>query len=444
MGKSLVAFLQNNKIEAEIVVPGDKSISHRALIFSALANGVSKISGLLEGEDILRTVESLRMMGVEINKVLDVWQINGVGIAGLREADNVLYMGNSGTSTRLLIGLVSTLGFTTFFTGDASIRKRPMGRIFDPIKKFGAKVISTASNNLPVAIIGAKEAIAIDYKMTIASAQQKTALMLAALNASGTTNIIEPNKCRNHTEIMAKYLGIDITTEEINAGSGTKISVNSSYGFDANNFSIPGDISSAAFIIVATLIIPGSKVRINNVGLNPTRDGIIKVLKNMGGNINISNVRTNLGEKIVDLEIEYSKLKGVVVDSSLAPFMIDEYPILAVAASHAEGVTIMKGLEELKVKESNRFNAIIEGIAKCGVKVSSDFQEITIVGGINMPIDIVEIKTNLDHRIAMSFLIMGFTLKNGLRIDDYSVIDTSFPEFIKIFIKFGFSFKKDL
>jgi len=436
----LISSLTTNALRGEITIPGDKSISHRALIFSALANGISNISGLLEGEDVLRTAKALEQMGARINRLENnIWQVNGVGYCGLREPDDVLLMGNSGTSTRLLMGLVSSLNFTTFFTGDDSLRKRPMKRVFEPLKDIGATIIARSGDLLPATIIGTDEPMAITYQMKVASAQVKSAIMLAALNILGTTTIIEPELCRDHTEIMMKYLGLDVKVEEFN--DGRKITVNGCNDFDAKDFVVPGDISSAAFIIVAALIIPNSKIRINNVGVNPLRDGIITTLKEMGGNIELINQRLVGGEKVADILVEYSQLKGIEVPASRAPSMIDEYPILSVAAANAEGITKMNGLAELKVKESNRLKAIADGLIECGVEAKIGDDSLEVIGGIKEQQNIAQIKTHLDHRIAMSFLIMGLKMKNGLKIDDSEMIKTSFPNFMQIFSSFGVEFK---
>jgi 3-phosphoshikimate 1-carboxyvinyltransferase len=419
-------------LHGQINVAGDKSISHRALIFGALANGISNVTGLLEGEDVLRTATALTKMGARITRLDNgIWQINGVGYCGLQEPDDVLDMGNSGTSARLLMGLVSAFDFTTFFTGDASLRKRPMKRVFEPITQIGARVIAKNNNFLPALIIGADEPLTINYEMRVASAQIKSAIMLASLNILGTTIIIEPELCRDHTEIMMKYLGLDIRVEDY--GRGKKIITNGCNAFDAKDFVVPADISSAAFVIVAALIVPDSKVKINNVGINPLRDGIIITLKAMGGNIELVNQRVVNGEKIADIIVEYSQLTGVEVPKSRAPSMIDEYPILAIAAANAIGVTKMNGLAELKVKESNRLKAIADGLIECGVeaKIGDDFLE--VVGGFGAKEDIAKVKTHLDHRIAMSFFIMGLTMKSGVQIDDCEMIKTSFPNFMQIF-----------
>ncbi len=441
--KPLASVKNHQPLKGEVNVPGDKSISHRALIFACLAHGRSKISGLLEGEDVLKTAKALTKMGAKISKLDDgSWQINGSGIAGLMESDDVLDMGNSGTSTRLLAGLVAPYDFTSFFNGDDSLRKRPMQRIFEPIKMIGAAIVSRQNNFLPFAIIGAKNPLPISYVMKMASAQVKSAILLASLTINGKSSIIEPEKCRNHTEIMMNYLGLKLMVEDIEiAGKiGSKISYQGMQEFDAKDFFVPGDISSAAFLIVAAVLIKDSTIKINNVGLNNLRDGIVTTLIEMGANISIENERILAGEKVADIIVEYSKLKAVEVPASRAPIMIDEYPILAIAASFADGITKMDGLAELKVKESNRLLMIATNLEKCGVEVKIGDDYLEIKGGFKQPTKPVDIATNLDHRIAMSFLIMGMNLEVGVKIDDSSMIDTSFPDFVKIFKKLGAQF----
>ncbi len=426
---------KNDKaLKGLISVAPDKSISHRSLIFSALAFGKSKIFNLLEGEDVLRTASALKKMGAEISRDENgTWNVNGVGFCGLNQSDDILDMGNSGTSSRLLAGLVAPYDFTTFFTGDNSLRKRPMKRVFDPISQIGAEILARDNNLMPFAIKGTEQAMPISYEMKVASAQVKSCILLAALNIRGTTTIFEPQKCRDHTEIMMKGLGLKI--DVTNYKDGTKISYSGMQDFQGRDFHVPADISSAAFIIVAALIIKNSQVLIKNVGINPLRDGIIKTLQEMGGNIELREIREINGELVADIFVESSELKGVEVPASRAPSMIDEYPILAIAASCADGITKMNGVEELKVKESNRLQMIADNLQKCGVsvKIGDDFLEVK--GGILQPKELVKISTALDHRIAMSFYIMGLMLENGTEIDDASVVNTSFPGFFDIFEK---------
>jgi len=421
-------------ITGEIVIAPDKSISHRSIIFASLANGKSKIYNLLEGEDVLKTINAMRLMGVEIEKKENFYEVNGSGITGLLEPSDIIDMGNSGTSSRLLAGLVCPYNFTSFFTGDASLRKRPMGRVFEPIQKFGAKIISRKNNLMPFAIVGNEDAMPIEYSMKMASAQVKSCILLASLAVKGTTTIIEPEKCRDHTEIMMKYLGLKISQENLN--NGTKISYNGLQEFAGKDFEIPNDISSSAFFMVGALLVKNSKILLKNIGVNSLRTGLITTLQEMGGKIALKNIREIGGEKVADIEVEASSLKAIDVPASRSASMIDEYPILAVACAFANGTSKLNGLAELKVKESNRLAMIADNLQNCGVevKIGDDFLEIK--GGFAMPKNVVAIKTAMDHRIAMSFLIMGLRLENGVKIDDDEMIKTSFPNFEKIISQF--------
>ena len=421
-------------ITGEIVIAPDKSISHRSIIFASLANGKSKIYNLLEGEDVLKTINAMRLMGVEIEKKENFYEVNGSGIVGLLEPSDIIDMGNSGTSSRLLAGLVCPYNFTSFFTGDASLRKRPMGRVFEPIQKFGAKIISRKNNLMPFAIVGNEDAMPIEYAMKMASAQVKSCILLASLAVKGTTTIIEPEKCRDHTEIMMKYLGLKISQENLN--NGTKISYNGLQEFAGRDFEIPNDISSSAFFMVGALLVKNSKILLKNIGVNSLRTGLITTLQEMGGKIALKNIRKIGGEKVADIEVEASSLKAIDVPASRSASMIDEYPILAIACAFANGTSKLNGLAELKVKESNRLAMIADNLQNCGVevKIGDDFLEIK--GGFAMPKNVVAIKTAMDHRIAMSFLIMGLCLENGVQIDDDEMIKTSFPNFEKIISQF--------
>lgn len=433
--KPLFSQKKDIPLKGEFEVAPDKSISHRSLIFASLAHGKTKITNLLEGEDVLKTAAALRLMGVEIEKKSDAWYVQGSGIVGLLEPEDVLDMGNSGTAARLLAGLIAPYNFTSFFTGDSSLRKRPMGRVFEPIKAFGAKIISRQNGLMPFAIIGAKDSLPIEYQMKMASAQVKTCILLASLATRGTTTIIEPEKCRDHSEIMMRYLGLKIESKdtEISKKTGTKISFSGLQEFDAKNFEIPGDISSAAFFIVAALIVKNSKIKIKNVGINPLRSGVITSLIEMGGNIKFENERFVGGEKVADILVESSELKGVEIPADRAASMIDEYPILAIAAATAKGITKMNGLTELKVKESNRLLMIAKGLEACGIKAKMGDDFLEVFGGITQQKNVIKISTAMDHRIAMSFLVMGLLMENGVEIDDSSMIATSFPNFEKIF-----------
>ena len=383
----------NKPLQGEILVAPDKSISHRSVIFASLAYGISKIYNLLEGEDVLKTISALRFMGVEIEKKPDHWQVVGVGLFGLNEPNFVLDMGNSGTSTRLLAGLVATRNFTTFFNGDASLHKRPMQRIFTPLKQFGAKILARQDNLLPFAVIGNDNAMPIHYQMPVASAQIKSSILLSALTTKGKTTIVEPELCRDHTEIMMQYLGLklDITTNNL----GKTISYQGLQEFNASNFFVPADISSASFFMVAALIIEGS-----------------------------------------DIIVCYSKLKGIDVPANRAAFMIDEYPIFAVACAFASGTTTMNGLAELKVKESNRLMMIANNLQACQVKVEVGYDSLAITGGVLQKNQPIKLATALDHRVAMSALIMGLNLDYGIEIDNAHMINTSFPQFFAILKQF--------
>jgi len=424
----------NKPLQGEILVASDKSISHRSVIFASLAYGISKIYNLLEGEDVLKTISALQSMGVSIEKKFDHWQVVGVGLFGLNEPNFVLDMGNSGTSTRLLAGLVATRNFTTFFNGDASLHKRPMQRIFTPLQQFGAKILARQNNLLPFAIVGNDNAMPIHYQMPVASAQIKSSILLSALTTKGKTTIIEPELCRDHTEIMMQYLGlnIDITTNSL----GKTINYQGLQEFNASNFFVPADISSAAFFMVASLIVEGSNIILKNVGINPLRTGIITSLQEMGGNITIFNKQTLNGELVADIKVCYSKLKGINVPADRAAFMIDEYPIFAVACAFASGTTTMNGLAELKVKESNRLMMIANNLQACQVKVEVGHDSLAITGGFVPQKQTIKLSTALDHRIAMSALIMGLNLDYGIEIDNTDMINTSFPQFFEILKQF--------
>jgi len=420
----------NKPLLGNINVASDKSISHRSLIFASLAYGTSKIYNLLEGEDVLNMAKALTAMGATISKQDDHWLVDGVGLYGLTEPSTVLDMGNSGTATRLLAGLVATRNFTSFFVGDSSLHKRPMSRIFQPITQFGAKILARQNNLLPFAIVGNANSMPINYTMPIASAQIKSCILLAALMVKGTTTIVEPELCRDHTEIMMQHLGLKLKLN--NSGTGRIISYDGLQEFNATNFYVPNDISSAAFLIVAALIIENSHIILKNVGINPLRTGIITSLQEMGADIKLCNSQLIGGELVADIEVKHSKLTAIDVPASRAPFMIDEYPIFAVACAFAKGTTTMSGLAELKVKESDRLSMIANNLQQCGVAVAMGADSLQITGGITQQKHTITLTTALDHRIAMSALIMGLALENGIKIDDASMINTSFPQFFSI------------
>jgi len=424
-----------SKLHGDVAVAGDKSISHRALMLASQALGTTTISGLLEGEDVLNTASALRYMGVSIEKKDKNWVVQGVGIGGLKESDEIFDMGNSGTSTRLLMGLVTPYPFTSFFTGDESLRSRPMKRVILPLTEMGARVVTRSGGKLPLSIEGNENAKPIDYTLPVASAQVKSAIMLAALNMNGTTRIIEPHATRDHTENMLEYFGIPVTREMTPAGMKITIHGKPKQTPEDRSLSVPGDPSSAAFLVVAALIVPQSDITIRNICMNPLRTGLFTTLKEMGAKISYENERSLGGEKLADIRVQYSKLKAVEVPAERAPSMIDEYPILSVAAAFAEGESVMHGLSELRVKESDRLNAIIESLTACGVKARAEGDTLYVTGG--KPTGGATITTRLDHRIAMSFLVMGMASEKPVRVDDAEAIKTSFPNFVELMNSLG-------
>ncbi|MAZ80589.1 MAG: 3-phosphoshikimate 1-carboxyvinyltransferase [Rickettsiales bacterium] len=429
--KSLSVIKNDIALKGEIKIPGDKSISHRSLIFAALANGQTKITNLLESEDVINTANALRNMSVDIEKKDNFWVVNGSGLVGLMEPQKELNMGNSGTAARLLAGLVAPYKFNSFFIGDSSLTKRPMQRIFKPIREFGANIISRNENYLPFVISGCDEMMPIDYHMDVASAQVKSCILLSSLAVKGMTTIYEPTKCRNHSEIMMKFLGLNIIQEDYKNGKIIKYQGYQEY--NAKDIEVINDISSAAFFIVAALLIKDSEITLSNIGINPLRSGIITILKKMGGNIELQNIRQISGEDVADIKVCHSKLKAVNVEADMAASMIDEYPILAIACANAVGTSRMSGLMELRVKESDRLEMIAQNLENCGVNVKAGKDYIEIEGqSANQKIK-AKITSAMDHRIAMSFIIMGLTMSKGVEIDDISMINTSFPDFVKIF-----------
>ncbi len=418
-------------LKGDITVPGDKSISHRALMLSSQALGTTTISGLLEGDDVLNTAKALQHLGVNIRQSNHVWEVDGVGIGGLAESDSVLDMGNSGTSTRLLMGLLSAYPFTTFFTGDDSLRSRPMGRVVTPLAQMGAKVTARTGMKLPLSLTGSPDSMPIDYHLPVASAQVKSAILLAGLNTPGITTVVEPQPTRDHTENMLRYFGFKVKTEKMDDGA-VSVSVRGYQKpeYENRTLTVPGDPSSAAFVIVAALICPHSSVFIRNVCVNLLRTGLITTLIEMGAKIELHNERDVAGEPVADILVVHSPLKGITVPASRVPSMIDEYPILAVAAAFAEGVTVMEDLAELRVKESDRLSAILESLQACGVEASAEGDTLSVTGG--KPRGGATIKTRFDHRIAMSFLIMGMATAQPVTVDDVTSIQTSFPNFVNL------------
>lgn len=410
-------------------MPGDKSISHRALILGGLAVGRTRIEGLLEGEDVLCTAAAMRALGAGVTRQADgAWSVSGVGIGGLQEPEAILDLGNSGTGTRLLMGVVAGHDLTAFFTGDASLRRRPMARVTEPLQRMGARIVGRNGGRLPLAIIGAAEPLPLTYATPVASAQVKSAILLAGLSAPGETTVIESLPSRDHTENLMRHFGAEVTSSPTNEG-GRRITLKGQPELSAADLMIPGDPSSAAFPAVAALLVPGSAVEIAGVGINPLRGGLFQTLREMGADIAFRDERVEGGEPVADLVIRAGGLQAVTVPAERAPSMIDEYPILAVAAAFAKGRTVMHGLAELRVKESDRLAAIAAGLAACGVEVAIEGETLIVEGKGGRPEGGALIETALDHRIAMSFLILGMAARRPVRIDDAATIATSFPGF---------------
>jgi 3-phosphoshikimate 1-carboxyvinyltransferase len=411
-------------------VPGDKSISHRSLMFGALAEGVTTVTGLLEGEDVLCTAAALTAMGATIETPAKTgkWRITGLGAAPLTSPRADIYLGNSGTSARLLMGLAGGYNLQATFTGDGSLSKRPMGRVIKPLSEMGVKFESAGGDKLPLKVIGSEELKHIAYILPVASAQVKSAILLAGLHARGKTIVVEPSPTRDHTERMLRFLGADIHSVMDPDGSNV-ITLTGFPTLKARDFTVPSDPSSAAFLAVAALITKDSDVVIPNVSVNPLRTGLYATLKDMGGDITFENPREASGEPVADIRVRSSELKGVEVPPERVPSMIDEFPILSVAAAFANGNTYMTDLSELRVKESDRLAAIARGLERCGVSAEMGEDTLTVHGKGKRPEGGCKIYTHLDHRIAMSFLVMGLASNVPVMIDDAETIGTSFPGF---------------
>lgn len=423
-------------------VPGDKSISHRALMLASQALGITVVHGLLEGEDVLSTAAALRACGVSIERSeTGTWRIEGVGIHGLHEPADILDMGNAGTAARLMMGLLAPYNYTSHFTGDASLRKRPMQRVITPLEQMGARFLTREGGRLPLAMQGSAQLLPITYTLPVASAQVKSAIMLAALATQGVTTVIEPEATRDHTERMLRFFGIAVDTVTDATTGAIAISLRGQQQQTAQDraFHVPADPSSAAFPIVAALITPGSEVTITNVCLNPLRTGLFDTLKEMGGDLTIINPREVGGEPVGDIVVKSSALHEVIVPATRAPSMIDEYPILAMAAACAKGKTVMRGVEELRVKESNRLAAIIEGLRACGVDAIEEGDDLIIYGRGGAPRGGATMTSYYDHRIAMSFLVLGMVSEQPITVDDCRAIATSFPNFMALMKQFGAS-----
>ena len=415
-------------LRGTIRVPGDKSISHRALMFAGLAVGETRIQGLLEGEDVLCTAAAMRALGAEvIQDAPGQWRVAGRGIGGLVEPDNVLDMGNSGTAARLLCGILAGHDLFAVMTGDASLRRRPMRRVTDPLAACGARFQSRAGGRLPLAIQGAQDALPLEYTLPVASAQVKSALLLAGLNAPGWTRITEPEPTRDHSENMLRHFGAEVVVEH--QGRGRLISLMGQPELVAADVVVPGDPSSAAFPLVAALLVPGSCVTVQGVGLNPLRTGLFATLREMGADLLITNEHLEGGEAVGDVTATYTGLRGADVAADRAPSMIDEYPVLAAAAACATGTTRMRGLQELRVKESDRLSATAALLSVNGARVEIEGDDLLVHGGNQVPPGGGLVETHMDHRIAMSALVLGLATEQPVRVDDSAFIDTSFPGF---------------
>jgi 3-phosphoshikimate 1-carboxyvinyltransferase len=423
-------FSASVPLKGRITIPGDKSISHRALMLSALAVGESRVSGLLEGHDVLATAAAMRAMGADIARRDDgEWRIHGVGVGGLLQPQGALDMGNSGTSTRLLMGLVASHPITATFIGDASLSGRPMGRVIDPLSQMGADIGASPGGRLPLMVRGLAPAIPLSYRLPMASAQVKSAILLAGLNTPGITEVIEPVPTRDHSERMLRGFGADVTVDTDSSGT-RHIRIVGEAELKPQTIVVPGDPSSAAFFIVAALIVPGSDITITNVGLNPTRAGLIEVLKAMGGDIELADARDVGGEPVADLRVRHSALKGMEVDPALAPSMIDEFPILFIAAALAQGRTVTTGLDELRVKESDRLAVMATGLKAIGARIEEKDDGLVIEGSGGDPLPGgATVAGHLDHRICMSFAVAGLVSEAPVTIDDIAPIATSFPNF---------------
>jgi 3-phosphoshikimate 1-carboxyvinyltransferase len=424
-------------LQGRIRVPGDKSISHRALILAALTVGESTVSGLLEGEDVIHTADAMRALGARLERTAEgIWRIHGVGVGGFATPSGPLDFGNSGTGCRLAIGAVAGCPVTVTFDGDASLRSRPMRRVLDPLEKMGARVIeATEGGRLPLTLQGAADPIPITYESPVPSAQLKSAVLLAGLAAPGETTVIEVEATRDHTERLLRHFGAKVTSKP-HGEHGRRITLQGQPELEPAKVVVPADPSSAAFPLVAALIVPGSDLILDAVMTNPLRTGLFATLREMGANIETLATRDDGGEEVADLRVRTSSLKGVDVPATRAPSMIDEYLILAVAASFAEGVTRMRGLQELRVKESDRLAATADMLRVNGVTVEIEGDDLIVHGKSNVAGG-GEVATHMDHRIAMSALMMGLASDNPVRIDDSAFIATSFPGFVELMRSLG-------
>ncbi|WP_212524793.1 3-phosphoshikimate 1-carboxyvinyltransferase [Actibacterium sp. MT2.3-13A] len=432
---------RSGPLTGEAHVPGDKSISHRSLILGALAVGETHITGLLEGQDVLDTARAMRAFGAELtHHGTGAWTVGGVGVGGFAEPSDVIDCGNSGTGVRLIMGAMATSPITATFTGDASLRGRPMGRVTDPLALFGARAYGRSGGRLPMTVVGAAEPVPVRYTVPVPSAQVKSAVLLAGLNAPGETVVIEKEATRDHTERMLTGFGAQCRVED--SEEGRVITLTGQPELLPQTIVVPRDPSSAAFPVCAALIVEGSDALVPNIGLNPTRAGLFTTLQEMGADLTFENMREEGGEPVADLRARFSpNMKGIEVPPERAPSMIDEYPILSVVACFAEGATVMKGVKELRVKESDRIDAMARGLEACGATVEED-EDTLIVHGMGpggLPGG-ATCAARLDHRIAMSFLCAGMAAQQPVTVDDAGPIATSFPVFEPLMEKLGAQF----
>jgi 3-phosphoshikimate 1-carboxyvinyltransferase len=435
---SPLAAAKSRALSGRVRVPGDKSISHRALMFGALATGRTAITGLLEGEDVLNTAKALQAMGCPVRKVGTTWEVLGRGVGGLAEPDGDIDYGNSGTGLRLLMGVAAGHDMRVRFVGDASLSRRPMGRIIKPLMQMGLEVEEQGKETLPLTLRGTADLLPIEYTTPVASAQIKSAVLLAGLHAAGATTVVEAQATRDHTERMLRHFGAEVTVGERSNGSRT-IRVVGDAELEGRSVNVPGDPSSTAFLTAAALIVPGSEITIEGVLVNPTRTGFYVTLAEMGADMVFRNEREEGGEPVADIVVRHSRLNGVRVPPERAPSMIDEYPVLACLAAYAVGETRMEGLAELKVKESDRLAATAAGLAANGVPAKVDGDSL-VVGGAKNVRGGGAVATHLDHRIAMAFLTLGLGADRPVTIDDAGTIATSFPEFRALMERLGASF----
>lgn len=419
-------------------IPGDKSISHRSVMFGALAEGETIISGLLEGEDVFNTAMAMRSLGAKLAKGEDgLFRCHGLGLGNLIEPSSVLEMGNSGTSTRLLMGILASHDIAATFAGDASLQKRPMGRVITPLEQMGAQFLTRAGGRLPLTMRGTAQAKSITYKLPVASAQVKSAVLLAGLNASGVTTVLEPEPTRDHSENMLRHFGVEVKIEKDENGVDA-ISITGGQKMLGCAVDVPSDPSSAAFPIVAALLREGSEITLPRIGINPRRIGLYETLLEMGADIFFENKKIEAGEAVATIIVRsIGSLNGIDVPPERVASMIDEFPILAMAAACANGTTRMTGLAELRVKESDRLQCVADGLKACGVKLEMGQDWLTIHGTGKPPKGGVTIETQLDHRLAMSFLVLGMASDEPIAVDDAAPVNTSFPGFVELMNDLG-------